>query len=161
MESSDHSTLLFRGTNTGFTMEPLEVWESDAPRSDVGVSGAVCLLFDEDDALVMVEVRSRGWDVPGGHSEDAETPLETVVRESAEEIGVAPDEYHTPVFTGYLLVGAARPRQILVFSSRLLTQRPLVSSMPQEIAEVHHLPLSALPDVATTRGWYPFIAPPA
>jgi len=41
-----------------------------------------------DRQIAIVQVRSRGWDIPGGHREGKETPAQTIQREIAEEIGL-------------------------------------------------------------------------
>jgi 8-oxo-dGTP pyrophosphatase MutT (NUDIX family) len=51
------------------------------------VTAAFGFLFDGD-CFLMVRLVERGWDVPGGHVEPGETPLETLQREVHEEAKV-------------------------------------------------------------------------
>ncbi len=56
------------------------------------------ILLRGDRVLLVKRAASRAfypgvWDFPGGHSEDGEAPEQTLVRELAEELGVAPTEY--------------------------------------------------------------------
>lgn len=50
------------------------------------VTSALGLLFDGDKFL-MTQLVERGWDIPGGHRERGETPIETAAREVREETG--------------------------------------------------------------------------
>lgn len=43
----------------------------------------------EGDRLLLTQLKSRGWDLPGGHIEEGETPEEAVRREVYEESGAA------------------------------------------------------------------------
>lgn len=47
----------------------------------------VCFEDETRDRFVVVRHRDRGWELPGGHVEDDETPHEAAVREFAEETG--------------------------------------------------------------------------
>jgi 8-oxo-dGTP diphosphatase len=52
------------------------------------VTSVVAVVFNESGQLLVVRVRSRGWDLPGGHVEPGESLTDAVVREVAEESGV-------------------------------------------------------------------------
>jgi 8-oxo-dGTP diphosphatase len=52
------------------------------------VTSVVAAVFNETGQLLVVRVRSRGWDLPGGHVEAGESLADAVVREVAEESGV-------------------------------------------------------------------------
>jgi 8-oxo-dGTP pyrophosphatase MutT (NUDIX family) len=56
-----------------------------------------CFLNDE---VVMVNLDSRGWDVPGGHMEAGETPEECFAREAMEEACIS----GPATMIGYVLV---------------------------------------------------------
>ena len=51
------------------------------------ITSAYGFLFDGD-RFLMPRLVERGWDVPGGHAEPGETPLETMQREVYEETRV-------------------------------------------------------------------------
>ncbi|MCA9951960.1 MAG: NUDIX domain-containing protein [Anaerolineales bacterium] len=54
----------------------------------VGLVTAVFGLIFSGGRFLMTKLRSRGWDIPGGHVEPRETPEETVRREIYEETAV-------------------------------------------------------------------------
>ena len=52
-----------------------------------------CLIFDDAGRILLVEVANRGTlDLPGGHGQDDETPIEAVKREVFEEVGLKIDK---------------------------------------------------------------------
>src|SRR5579859_3473153 len=57
------------------------------------ISTALVLAF-AGDRLLMTELVSRGWDIPGGHIEPGEHPEATVRRETLEETGTTLGELH-------------------------------------------------------------------
>ena len=72
--------------NIEFLPQPNEahiVLDDQLPPLDL-ISTALGLFFDGD-RLLMTRLRSRGWDIPGGHVEPGETPEQTVRREVYEE----------------------------------------------------------------------------
>lgn len=50
------------------------------------ITSAFAFVFDKN-RFVMTHLVSRGWDVPGGHREPGEAPIETAKRELLEEAG--------------------------------------------------------------------------
>lgn len=54
------------------------------------VSSSFIFAFKGEEVL-LAQVYSRGWDIPGGHREPAETPEETIGRELFEECGTHTD----------------------------------------------------------------------
>jgi 8-oxo-dGTP diphosphatase len=57
------------------------------------ITTALALAF-AGDRLLMTNLRSRGWDIPGGHVELGELPEETVRREVSEETGATLGSLH-------------------------------------------------------------------
>lgn len=53
-----------------------------------------------DGEVVMVNLDSRGWDIPGGHMEEDETPEECFAREAMEEACIS----GSSTMIGYVLV---------------------------------------------------------
>ena len=52
-------------------------------------TGAGVLLFNKDNELLMVKTNYKHhWSIPGGASDDNESPRETAIRETKEEIGL-------------------------------------------------------------------------
>jgi 8-oxo-dGTP diphosphatase len=68
------------------------------------ISTALVLAFDGD-RLLMTELVSRGWDVPGGHVEPGEHPEETVRREVLEETGATVGDLHLLGYQRLRLLG--------------------------------------------------------
>lgn len=64
---------------------------------DVSSSHGFCF---QDDKVYLVNLDSRGWDIPGGHIENDETPLEAFDRETMEEACIS----GTSQMIGYILV---------------------------------------------------------
>jgi len=50
---------------------------------------------------LLVRVASRGWDIPGGHTDPEESPKQTLIREAAEESGIGVTD---PEPIGYLTI---------------------------------------------------------
>jgi 8-oxo-dGTP diphosphatase len=71
------------------------------------ITSAYGFLFDGD-RFLMPRLVERGWDVPGGHAEPGETPLETMQREVYEETRV---QLGTVGLLGYqkIIVHRAKP----------------------------------------------------
>lgn len=61
----------------------------EEPSNPSDISASFIFAFKEDEIL-MAQVYSRGWDIPGGHRENAETSEEAITRELFEECGTSP-----------------------------------------------------------------------
>ncbi len=70
------------------------------------ISTALVVAFDGD-RLLMTELVSRGWDIPGGHIEQGEHPEATVHREVLEETGATLGELHLLGYQRLRLLGPA------------------------------------------------------
>jgi mutator protein MutT len=62
---------------------------------------AVKIYVFQDNKLLLTNVMTRGWDLPGGHIENGETPEQAVVRELKEETGTAVRRFE---LIGYLKI---------------------------------------------------------
>ena len=68
------------------------------------VSTALVVAFISD-CLLTTNLRSRGWDIPGGHVEPGEHPEETVRREVYEETGATLGSLHLLGYQRLRLLG--------------------------------------------------------
>ncbi len=51
--------------------------------------------------MLLTNIRSRGWDLPGGHIESGETPEQAITRELKEETGATVEHFE---LIGYLKI---------------------------------------------------------
>jgi 8-oxo-dGTP diphosphatase len=79
------------------------VLSSHLPSQEL-VTTALMLAF-AGDRLLMTNLRSRGWDIPGGHVEPGEHPEETVRREVHEETGAMLGSLHLLGYQRLRLLG--------------------------------------------------------
>lgn len=71
-----------------------------ATQSSLPVTAVKIYVF-QDDKLLLTNITSRGWDLPGGHIETSETPEQTVIRELKEETGATVKHFE---LIGYLKI---------------------------------------------------------
>lgn len=71
-------------TRWGNQLVSLTWVESDAPPADYAITSTHGFCF-HDNKVILVNLDSRGWDFPGGHMEEGETPEECFAREAMEE----------------------------------------------------------------------------
>jgi 8-oxo-dGTP diphosphatase len=64
--------------------------DAETTLNPTDISSSFIFAFKGKEVL-LAQVYSRGWDIPGGHREHAETPEETVSRELFEECGTHTD----------------------------------------------------------------------
>jgi 8-oxo-dGTP pyrophosphatase MutT (NUDIX family) len=91
--------------------------------------------------------------LPGGAREPGETPLQTAIRETCEEVGICADEVH--------LIGSLTPLYVSVSDFEIqpfvgyLDKRPHFSANPVEVAGVIEMPLDKLLEesIKTTERW--------
>ncbi len=67
-------------------------------------TAALGLIFDKN-KLLMTRLVKRGWDIPGGHIEQGETPEETVRREIYEETAVKVKNLNLFAYEKFILHG--------------------------------------------------------
>jgi 8-oxo-dGTP pyrophosphatase MutT (NUDIX family) len=121
------------------------------------VAAASCLLFDGDGRLVVANIRSRGWDVPGGRLGNGEGVLDGLGRELAEEVGAHAGEYTDPELLGWLLIESPVPELLLYYRATLSTKRVLTTEVPGEVGAVARLSISDLPEEVCARAWFPLL----
>jgi 8-oxo-dGTP pyrophosphatase MutT (NUDIX family) len=121
------------------------------------LSGVLVLLFCNDQELTLVLTRRRDdlpahagqVSFPGGRHEPPETLLMTALRETEEEIGIAPESLQ--------ILGALTPLYIPPSDFEVHPfvawyhngQRPFFTPSPDEVAELLEVPLAHLFDPAT------------
>lgn len=138
----------------------LQVWRGSPPPSEHRVSSACIFLITSDNTLLLVNVRKRTWDLPGGHTEDGETIMGTLQREILEEAGLTPEHYTRPTLLGWFLVlPTDEPvTTMLVYTANITTlPETLVTQMPDEISDVQLFPLNILPADTKEHIWQPYV----
>ena len=107
--------------------------------------GAVLVLRRQDGQVLMVEQRhSGGWALPGGLLRRSEDPVDGLVREVGEEIGVRLEKAQLPTPTA--LVDARARRVDLVFVLDADGQQPRRED-EDEVLNLGWFPLDELPDM--------------
>ncbi|UVI33143.1 NUDIX hydrolase [Paenibacillus spongiae] len=86
---------------------------SDRMPEQQSITSAFVLAFQGDE-MILTDLHSRGWDIPGGHVEEGESPAEAARRELYEETGAIVDSVE---LLGYVRI-------------RLLGERPLNYKYP-------------------------------
>jgi predicted dehydrogenase/8-oxo-dGTP pyrophosphatase MutT (NUDIX family) len=161
-EPSAEPVLLARFDTLAWANGPVEAWLGDRPPGDLPVTSA-CVLATAGDRLLLVDVHSRGWDLPGGHLDPGEDVGTALRRELLEEAGLAPDDMTAPVLIGWFRLTSSL---MLVFRAQLddafgTGARPLATRVPHEIGEVRLFAPDDLPAVTSSRIWFPFLARPS
>lgn len=117
-----------------------------SPLWAVSVKGVVLW----DDSVVLLHNERGEWDLPGGRLEHHETPEECVVREMAEELGVAAradqliDTWVYEVFPG---------RRVLIVTYGCSAERPDDLRVSSEHDDAGVFPVSALDDLVMPAGY--------
>ncbi|TMV50133.1 NUDIX domain-containing protein [Paenibacillus mesophilus] len=68
------------------------------------ITGAFVLAFLGNE-LVLTQLKERGWDIPGGHLEPGESPVEAMKRELYEEAGAVVDRCGLLAYEEITLLG--------------------------------------------------------
>lgn len=118
---------------------------------------AVKVYVFQDDELLLTHIVTRGWDLPGGHIEQNETPEQAVMRELHEETGA---RIKSLKLIGYLKITNEKINErnkkypvvscILVYKGHGLT-RDRSHSFQLEASECKFVPFDQLPQVH--HGW--------
>lgn len=117
-----------------------KAYQESLPRKRIS---AGCLLFDEQDRLLVLEpAYKRTWEIPGGVVEAQESPRTAVIREIAEELGlsVAPLRLLAVDYSGET---ATRTESLqLIFLGPTLTAAQIAGMRlpPEELLSYRFLP---------------------
>ncbi|WP_219471078.1 NUDIX hydrolase [Nonomuraea rhizosphaerae] len=115
----------------------LEVTLSSRLPTEGVITSAFAIVLDDTDRMLLtcVDRVGRGWDIPGGHVEPGESPVDTAVRELAEETGLAlrPDDLSLFAWLRIVLTEPAPAdyrypslTNLVMFTARLGTPGPAV-----------------------------------
>lgn len=136
---------------------------SARPVPDTQVSAAMAFVRDRDGRFAAVHsIRRDQWGSPGGWREPGETPLETAVRETAEETGIVLDptdvspcgyERFTPL-TDDNPFGAQAP-YLQVFQVRLRGRTPTLSAGDDGIRETRWATDREYAELCSHLFWWP------
>ena len=167
-EDGNVGRVLLRLTGLPWLPRPhlVEVVWGDHPIELRAVSSVVVFVRNPRDELLLTRVRSRGWDVPGGHVDAGEDASEAAVREVAEETGLL----LTPGVlrpAGYLrvTVGAARPidyrypypRSFMVAWTARIDHRPVIPQPQSECSAATWVSLAEARSHLDGGPWWPLI----
>lgn len=109
---------------------------------------AVHLILRRDDDVLLGLRRNTGWSdgcwhLPAGHLEPGEPPLDALVREAREELGIAVDPAEATLV--HLLHFPGEPSRLnLFFEARRWSGEP-VNVEPDKCADLHWFSLRKLP----------------
>ncbi len=104
--------------------------------------GAVAVVRDEAGALLLVRHSYKtGWGLPGGLVKRGEHPVDAVVREAREEVGLAIEVVGEPA----VVVDAPTRRVDVVFAARPVTGSAPAAPASVEIAEAAWFAAGSLP----------------
>ncbi|MEV4216755.1 NUDIX hydrolase [Nonomuraea sp. NPDC049725] len=87
------------------------VLAGDLPAPPGTVTSAFTFVLDEADRTLLTHVDrpGRGWEIPGGHLDPGETPVQAAARELAEETGLRLDPGLLSVFAWHRIELLAPP----------------------------------------------------
>ena len=127
---------------------------------------ASLVIVSSPDGILLTRVRSRGWDLPGGHVEDGETPQEAAYRETVEEAGVVLKSLHEVGFLR-LTVTAPKPENYRypyplasqqIFSAWLGDGGVLSPDLALECDEAKWFSIKEVLELCKDRTWLPLLS---
>lgn len=141
------STDYWQKTESLLEFYPLESLDGSIPVS------AVKLFDSTDDGLLLVST-PKGWDIPGGHVEPGETPVEALIRETEEETGGIPVDYR---LAGILKITTTKENEynkkypkvsaIAMYRGRIENSTQDASTLRHESTEVKRFSRELLPEL--------------
>jgi 8-oxo-dGTP pyrophosphatase MutT (NUDIX family) len=135
-----------------------------------GVTTAFVLAVDADDRTLLTRVDrpGRGWEVPGGHLDPGETPVDAAVRELAEEAGLRTCPSDLTLLGGQQITILEDPppsypypaRAFMAFYTLRLPSRgqPTAPDPASECTEAAWVDRPALLQHCPTAAWHPLHA---
>lgn len=131
----------------------------DVPRPVTAASAFV----HHGGTVVLVNVASRGWDIPGGRLEAGESPQQALAREVREEAGVTlgphrvePAGYNHLHSHGTPAPDSSYPHPDsyqMFYTAQLTHRASLRTLVPHEIVDVRWVPASHVVGLAGPRSW--------
>src|SRR3989344_3026098 len=92
-----------------------------------------------DGSRILVTRNTRGWDIPGGHVEEGETPEEALIREFQEEVGATFSNAVAFAYVGSDEEGRYKDKVTLMFATtgfKLGDFQPCEDAFEREVMEV-------------------------
>jgi 8-oxo-dGTP pyrophosphatase MutT (NUDIX family) len=142
-----------------------------------GVTTAFVLAVDADDRTLLTRVDrpDRGWEVPGGHLDPGESPVDAAVRELAEETGLVARPSDLGLIGGQQITVLEQPPAdyayprlafMAFYTLRLPSRGPTTAPAPgSECTEAAWVDRAGLRRRCPTAAWHPLHAtlfsPPA
>lgn len=136
----------------------------------VPVTSACAVVHDRAGDVLLTFVTGRGYDLPGGHLDPGESPLDACVRELAEETGLrhAPTSAESEPLAAIVIdVAAPRPdgysypyprSQMWIFRFEVAQVRPVVAPLPgTECTHAQWFDPGEVRRVCTGRLWSPVL----
>lgn len=112
---------------------------------DYPVSSVCGFMFTPSDEILLVRHTRRGWDLPGGHVDDGETPEEAFVREMGEETGleITADDFTT--FGSFRIENEKSSMRVVIGRVDIVPDVFAPTAPPDEICGVAAFPTTNLP----------------
>ena len=139
----------------------VSVWSGSTPVSHAAAVTAAITFLQREQQFVLVDVRSRGWDLPGGHLENNETPVQALEREISEETGIPAEAVSKVEAVGWIHLRPTNDDDLeivfAVYRANANGDHPLTTKVPEEIREVRTFTAAELRNLAANRIWQPFL----